>query len=422
MAHHEDQSSSAIDRVLELLSEHGLEAMAGAMQTLMNEAMKLERSAFLGASPGERSAERIGHANGFKDKRVRSRVGELALRIPQVRPLPDGDPVAFYPRSLERGLRSERALKLAIAEMYVQGVSTRRVTEITRELCGLEVTSAQVSRAAAALDVELSAWRERPLARCAYLLLDARYEKVRHGGAVRDCAVLVAMGVREEDGRRMLLGVSVSLSEAEVHWRSFLESLRKRGLEVTTLITSDDHAGMRAARRAVFPNVPWQRCQFHLQQNAQAYVPQLALRAAVASDLRRVFNASDRGAADEQLRKLVEKYRETAPKLSEWMEANVPEGLTVFTLPEAHRRRLRTVNGLERVNGELHRRTRVATLFPNEESLLRLVSALAAEISEEWETARAYLTPRDEFAATESRPPDPPAQRKPSERKHPIPA
>lgn len=422
MAHHEDHPSSTIDRVLELLSEHGLEAMASAMQTLMNEAMKLERSAFLGASPGERSAERIGHANGFKDKRVRSRVGELALRIPQVRPLPGGDPIAFYPRSLERGLRSERALKLAIAEMYVQGVSTRRVTEITRDLCGLEITSTQVSRAAAALDAELSAWRERPLARCAYLLLDARYEKVRHGGAVRDCAVLVAMGVREEDGRRMLLGVSVSLSEAEVHWRSFLESLRKRGLEVTTLITSDDHAGMRAARRAVFPNVAWQRCQFHLQQNAQAYVPQVALRATVASDLRRVFHAPDRGAADEQLRKLVEKYRDAAPKLSAWMEANVPEGLTVFTLPEAHRRRLRTVNGLERVNRELHRRTRVATLFPNEESLLRLVSALAAEISEDWETARAYLAPREESSATESRPSDPPAQRKDAERRRSTPA
>jgi transposase-like protein len=420
MAHHEEDSSSAIDRVLEILTEHGLDAMAAAMQTLLNEAMKLERSEFLGASPGERSLERIGHANGFKDKRVRSRVGELALRVPQVRPLPGGEPVAFYPRSLERGLRSERALKLAIAEMYVQGVSTRRVTEITRELCGLEITSAQVSRAAAELDAELSAWRERPLGRCAYLLLDARYEKVRHGGAVRDCAVLVAMGVRE-DGKRMLLGVSVSLSEAEVHWRSFLESLRKRGLEVTTLITSDDHAGMRAARRAVFPNVPWQRCQFHLQQNAQAYVPQLELRAAVASDLRSVYNAADRGAAEDQLRKLVDKYRLAAPKLSEWMESNVPEGLTVFALPEPHRRRLRTVNGLERVNRELYRRTRVATLFPNEASLLRLVSALTAEISEEWETARAYITMHDDSQGPDSRPPDPPTPRRDSERNHPNP-
>jgi len=253
-----------------------------------------------------------------------------------------------------------------------------------------------VSRAAAELDAELSAWRERPLGRCLYLVLDARYEKVRHGGSVVDCAVLVAMGVREEDGKRMLLGVSVSLSEAEVHWRAFLESLKKRGLEVTTLVTSDDHAGLRAARRAVFPNVPWQRCQFHLQQNAQAFVPQVALRPEVARDLRAVFNALDRAEADERLAKMVEKYQRPAPKLAEWMETNVPEGLTVFVLPEAHRRRLRTVNGLERVNRELHRRTRVATLFPNEASLLRLVSAMAAEISEEWETGRAYLAPPQE--------------------------
>jgi len=395
MAHHEEQPT-AIESVLEVLSEHGLGAMAGAMQTLLNEAMKLERSEFLRAAPGERTDDRTGYANGFKDKALRTRVGELALRVPQVRPLPGGEPLGFYPKSLERGLRSERALKLAIAEMYVQGVSTRRVTEITRELCGLDVTSTEVSRAAAELDAQLTAWRERPLGRCSYLILDARYEKVRHGGSVIDCAVLVAMGVREEDGRRTLLGVSVSLSEAEVHWRAFMEGLRKRGLEVTELITSDDHAGLRAARRAVFPNLPWQRCQFHLQQNAQAYVPNVALRPQVARDLRSVFNTSERGEADERLAKLVEKYRRPAPKLAEWMEANVPEGLAVFALPEPHRRRLRTTNALERLNRELHRRTRVATLFPNEASLLRLVSAMAAEISEEWETGRIYLNPESE--------------------------
>lgn len=395
MAHHEEQPT-AIESVLELLSEHGLGAMAEAMETLLNEAMKLERSEFLRALPGERTDDRTGHANGFKGKTLRSRIGELALRVPQVRPLPGGAPLGFYPKSLERGLRSERALKLAIAEMYVQGVSTRRVTEITRELCGLEVTSTEVSRAAAELDAQLSAWRERPLGRCSYLILDARYEKVRHGGSVIDCAVLVAMGVREEDGKRTLLGVSVSLSEAEVHWRAFLEGLRKRGLEVTKLITSDDHAGLRAARRAVFPNLPWQRCQFHLQQNAQAYVPNVALRPQVARDLRSVFNTADRGEANERLAKLVEKYRRPAPKLAEWMEANVPEGLAVFALPEPHRRRLRTTNALERLNREFARRTRVATLFPNEASLLRLASAMAAEISEDWETGRIYLNPESE--------------------------
>ena len=395
MAHHETQPT-AIESVLELLSEYGLGAMAEAMQTLLNEAMRLERSEFLRASPGERTEERAGYANGFKDKAMRTRIGEFALRIPQVRPLPGGEPLGFYPKSLERGLRSERALKLAIAEMYVQGVSTRRVTEITRELCGLEVTSTDVSRAAAELDAELSAWRERPLGRCAHLVLDARYEKVRHGGSVINCAVLVAMGVREEDGKRMLLGVSVSLSEAEVHWRAFLEGLRKRGLEVTKLITSDDHAGLGAARSAVFPNLPWQRCQFHLQQNAQHYVPQVSMRPQVARDLRSIFNAADRGEANERLAKVALKYRKPAPKLAEWMETSVPEGLTVFALPEPHRRRLRTTNALERLNRELHRRTRVATLFPNEASLLRLVSAMAAEISEEWETGRLYLNPESE--------------------------
>ena len=392
MAHHEEQPT-AIESVLEVLSEHGLGAMAEAMQTLLNEAMKLERSEFLRAAPGERTDERTAYANGFKAKALRTRVGELALRVPQVRALPGGEEPGFYPKSLERGLRSERALKLAIAEMYVQGVSTRRVTEVTRELCGLEVTSAQVSRAAAELDGQLAAWRERPLGRCAYLVLDARYEKVRHGGSVIDCAVLVAMGVREEDGKRTLLGVSVSLSEAEVHWRAFLEGLRQRGLEVTKLITSDDHAGLRAARRAVFPNLPWQRCQFHLQQNAQAYVPQVALRPQVARDLRSVFNAAERGEAEERIVKLVDKYRPIAPKLADWIEANLPDGLAVFALPEPHRRRLRTTNALERLNRELHRRSRVATLFSNEASLLRLVSAMAAEISEEWETGSIYLNP-----------------------------
>ena len=203
--------------------------------------------------------------------------------------------------------------------------------------------------------------------------------------------MLLALGVRE-DGQRTLLGVSVSLSEAEVHWRAFLESLKKRGLEVTKAVTSDDHAGLRAARRAVFPNLPWQRCQFHLKQNTQAYVPQVAMRTEVARDLRSVFNATDHAEAEERIAKLVDKYRRPAPRLAEWIEANLHEGLTVFALPEPHRRRLRTVNGLERVNRELHRRTRVATLFPNEASLLRLVSAMAAEISEEWETGRVYLT------------------------------
>jgi transposase-like protein len=388
MPHH-TPDPTRLTQVLELLSEQGFDGMANALQILLNEAMELERSAFLQAAPYERTETRRGLANGFKSKRVATRAGELDLRVPQVRGLPVGAE-GFYPTALERGVRSERALKLAIAEMYVQGVSTRRVAEITRELCGVDVSSTQVSRAAAALDEELAAWRGRPLGRCEYLVLDARYEKVRHGGSVVSCAVLSAIGVRE-DGKRSVLGVSVKLSEAEVHWRDFLGELQDRGLHGVKLVSSDSHEGLKAALQARMPNVPWQRCQFHLQQNAMHHVPRVAMRAEVAETLRGVFNAPDRAEAERRLAIAIKAYRASAPILAEWMEANVPESLAVFAMPPSHRRLLRTTNVLERLNQEIKRRTRVATLFPNESSLLRLVSAVLAEISDEWETGRVYL-------------------------------
>jgi putative transposase len=380
---HQDQSN-AIDQVVQLLAENGFDGMAAAIQTLMNEAMKLERAEVLRAGPYERTSERRGYANGFKPKTVNSRLGRLELQVPQTRN------VEFYPSALERGERSERALKLAVAEMYVQGVSTRKVADITRELCGLEVSSSQVSRAAALLDEELETWRNRPLGRTPYVILDARYEKVRHGGSVRDCAVLLAIGITP-DGKRSVLGVSVSLSEAEVHWRDFLASLIERGLHGVELIVSDAHEGLAAARKACFNGVAWQRCQFHLQQNAMQYVPKIHMRPEVANDLRAIFNAPDRHEADRQLDLAVTKYATSAPKLAEWIQANLPEGLAVFSLPPAHQRKLRTTNQLERLNKEIKRRTRVATLFPNEASLLRLASAVLAETSEEWETGKTYI-------------------------------
>jgi putative transposase len=387
MTHRVD--SKAIEQVVEVLIDEGLEGMDRAFEILMNEAMKVERSRFLGAGPYERTEGRRGYSNGYKPKTVKSRVGALRMAIPQVRGLPPGCE-GFYPRSLERGLRSERALKLAMAEMYVQGVSTRRVQKITEELCGLEVSSSDVSRASERLDEELSAWRSRPLGEVPYLILDAEYEKVRHGGSVVDVAVLLAIGVRA-DGRRSVLGVSVSLSEAEVHWREFVASLQERGLHGVTFITSDDHKGLRAALAARLPGVPWQRSQFHLQRNAQAYVPSVAMRGEVTQGLRNVFNAPDRPEADRQLRLMVERYRESAPRLAAWLEENVPDGLTVFILPPYHRTRMRTTNGLEHLNGAIKRRTRVAGLFPNESSLLRLATAVVAEISEEWEAGKVYL-------------------------------
>jgi putative transposase len=388
VTHREDLTP--VDRALTALAEEGFDGMAAAIGVLMNEMMKLERSAFLGAEPHERTPERRGYANGFKPKSVKTRVGSVGLQIPQVRDVEDG--AGFYPQSLERGQRSERALRLAIAEMYVQGVSTRRVSEITQELCGLDVSSTDVSRAAKLLDEELEKWRTRPLGRFVQVILDARYEKVRHAGSVRDCALLVAIGI-DGDGKRSVLGTSVSLSEAEVHWRTFLASLQDRGLHGVELIISDDHSGLGAARKARFAGVAWQRCQFHLQQNAQSYVPRRALKRVVAEGLRGVFNAIDHADADRKLTSFVATGREDAPKLASWAEESIGEGLTVFDLglTEAQRKRLRTTNSLENLNQQIKRRTRVARLFPNEESLLRLASAVLMEISEEWETGRRYL-------------------------------
>lgn len=397
MTHRSD--NKVFDQVLEVLIENGLDGMATAMEVIFNEAMKIERSSFLGAEPHERTTDRRGYGNGYKDKTVRSRVGALKLKIPQVRDLKDPES-GFYPKSLERGLRSERALKLAVAEMYVQGVSTRRVKEITRELCGLEVSSMEVSRAAKLLDEELEKWRGRPIGEVPYLILDARYEKIRHGGSVVDCAVLVAVGVRK-DGKRSVLGVSDSLSEAEVHWRDFIESLQGRGMHGVRMVTSDDHKGLKAALQARLTGVLWQRCQCHLQRNAQAYVPKKEMREGVANAIRGIFNASDMQEAEDRLSRMIEIYRKKAPALAKWAEENIPEGLTVFRAPARHRRRLRTTNCVERVNEEIQRRTRVARLFPNEESLLRLISAVLSEISEEWETGRAYLNMRDEWPVEE---------------------
>jgi putative transposase len=361
-------------------------ALAEGFRVMVNEAMKAERSYALNAAPYERSDERLGYANGFKPKTVATRLGSLTFEVPQVR----GD-VEFYPSALDKGLRSERALKLAIAEMYLQGVSTRKVTAVLEKMCGLQITSSQVSRATAELDIILKQWRERPLSCIRYLILDARYEKVRHNGAVVSCAVLIAIGV-DERGKRSVLGVSCKLSEAEVHWRDFLESLQNRGLHGVQLIVSDHHAGLKAACAARFPSVPWQRCQFHLQRNAQAMVAKLDQRAEVAADLRQIFNSLERSEAEARLKLIVQKWEKSSPKLSSWLEANVPEALTLFAFPESHRRRLRTTNGLERLNEELKRRTRVALIFPNEAALERLVTALLMEQSEQWETNKTYLT------------------------------
>jgi len=383
MTHQEDYNPT--EKVLEQLTKDGWGAIPELIRILVNQAMQEERVHFLGAGEYERTAERKGYANGYKPKTVKTRLGEITFSIPQVR---EG---GFYPSVLEKGLRSERALTMTLAEMYVQGVSTRKVKEITEQLCGFEVSAEQVSRATAQLDSVLQEWRERPLGEIRYLYLDARYEKVRESSQVRDAAVLVATGI-DPSGERQVLGVSVSLSEQEAHWKDFLKALKVRGLQDVQLVISDDHQGLGAARRAVLGSVPWQRCQFHLQQNAGAYVPRQAMRSEVAADIRSIFNASDRKTAEELLRAAVQKYATSAPRLSAWLEDNLSEGFTVFDFPLEHRRSIRTTNSLERINKEIRRRTRVVGIFPNPASCLRLVSALLMEISEEWQIGKHYCS------------------------------
>ena len=378
-------NNTTLTEVTEIILEEGISGMAKAMEILLNEAMRVERSRHLKANAYERTDERQGYANGFKDKGIKSRIGELKLKVPQVR---DG---SFYPSVLEKGMRSERALKLALAEMYVQGVSTRKVKAIVEELCGCEISSTEVSRCNQLLDEELEKWRTRVLGLYKYLYLDARYEKVRRDGHVLDAAVLTAIGVTAE-GKREILGVSVNLSEQEAHWRMFLEDLQKRGLHGLELIISDAHSGLKAAKQAVFPSVPWQRCQFHLQQNAQAHVPKKSMKEEVAFDIRSIFNAPNLEEAKRLLDLTTKKYDKSAADLSKWMEENLPEGLTVFNFPKAHWRKIRTNNVVERINREIARRTKVAGIFPNKASCERLITAILMETHEEWQVGVTYLS------------------------------
>jgi len=383
------QQDTGIEAILEQLIEHGPNDIASVFARAFELAMRIERERFLGAGHYERTANRQGYANGTKPKRIDTPAGTVTVQVPKTAGH-EGAP--FYPQSLERGRRSVRAVMLAVAEMYIKGVSTREVEAVMREFGIESLSSSQVSRAMKMLDEELEAWRTRPLGEIRYLFLDARYEKVRMGGVVRDAAVLSAIGIGADE-RRRVLGVSVALSEAEVHWRAFLEGLQARGMRGVEYVVSDDHSGLRAARRAVLGGANWQRCQFHLAQNAIHHAPNVAIRKRIGAELRAVWNAADLPKAEAALAELVVSYRDAAPKLAEWLEENVPEGLAVFALPDHHRRRLRTSNPIERaIQQELKRRTVKVRVFPNEESLERLVSAVLVEIDEKWAVdTKAYI-------------------------------
>jgi len=380
----DQMKDNLVEQIIKGLIGQGADGLKAILEMLFNTAMKVERSEFLGALPNERTEERKGYANGYKPKTLQTRMGALDLEVPQVRGM------GFYPQSIEKGTRSERALKVAIAQMYLEGVSTRRVQDITEKLCGYEINATQVSRATQELDEQFERFRNRSIGEICYLTLDATYLKVRHDGSVIDMAILLAYGVTPE-GKREILGASVSLSEAEVHWREFLQRLQSRGLHGLRLIISDDHSGLKSARRSVYPSVPWQRCQFHLYQNAQNHAPKKSMRHEIAETMREIFTSPTIEIAREMKRIAIERYVKKAPEFAKWLEENGEDGLTVFQFPKEHWQKIRTSNGMERLNREIKRRTRVAVLFPNKESALRLVTGVLMEIDDDWATGRQYL-------------------------------
>jgi len=373
-----------INEVLENFANNNVSQLKESLERLLNQLMFAEREDAIGASPYERTPDRKGYCNGFKNKKLLTRSGELNLSVPQTRNMD------FYPSCLEKGSRVERALKLTLAEAYVQGVSTRKMTALTQELCGKEISSTQVSRFSEVLDDEVKKFKERPLKRYKYLFLDAEYEKVRQDGTVQSLAVLKAVGVNEE-GQREVLDISCSLSEAEVHWRAFLEGLLKRGFSGLELVISDAHKGLRAALKAIFPSVKWQRCIFHLAQNAGSYANNKNMKFEICKATKEIYMSLNKDEAKERLRLCVERFKTKASKFCDWLEEHFIEGLTFFDFPKEHWKKIRTVNIVERINQEQKRRTRVIRIFPNIKSCERIVVMVALGIHERWITDKKYL-------------------------------
>jgi putative transposase len=351
--------------------------------------LETEMTEHVGAAPHERTAERKGHRNGYKPRTLRTRVGTLNLLVPQAR---EG---TFSTKLFARYQRNEKALVLALMEMYVEGVSTRKVKDITEELCRISFSRSLISSLAGSLDSELQAWRVRRLEAKAYpyLFVDARYEKARVDSRVVSQGVLVVSGARD-DGFREILAVEVADTESEASYQELFRSLKARGLCGVELVVSDDHQGLRAAVERHFQGASWQRCQVHYAMNLLGMVGHTR-RKELSEGLRGVFAAPSREVALRLASEMAARWRMSHPRVAEHLEEHIEECLSCLAFPESHRRRIRTTNGLERLNQEIKRRTRVVRIFPNRGACLRLVTALAVEQSEEWLTGRRYLDMRE---------------------------
>jgi transposase-like protein len=355
---------------------------------VLQEVLEAEMTEALGAAKGERTGTRLGYRSGYYGRTLITRVGKLELRVPQDR---DG---RFSTELFERYQRSERALVASLAEMYVQGVSTRKVKAVTEELCGHAFSASAISAINKRLDEGLAAFAGRRLEEpFAYLILDARYEKVRENGIVGSRAVLVAVGI-DAEGRRQVLAVELANRESRSSWRDFLLGLRERGLSGVEFVVADDHAGLKAALREVLPGAFAQRCYVHFLRNALDHLPRKADDDCL-QELRWIYDRRELAEAKADLAAWLRKWSPRYEKLTTWVEENIEETFTYYRLPRQHHKHMKSTNMLERLNEEIKRRTHVVRIFPNAESCLRLVRALAVETHENWLEANRYLNMDD---------------------------
>jgi putative transposase len=355
------------------------------VELLVQELLEAEMNEALGAQKGERTEGRMGYRSGYYVRNLVTRVGRLELRVPQDR---QG---RFSTQLFERYQRSERALVAALGEMYVQGVSTRKVKAITEELCGQEFSASTISAINQRLDEELERFMCRQLEEeYSYVILDARYERVRQEGIISSRAVLVAIGV-DWEGRRQVLGVELANRESSSSWKEFLLRLKSRGLRGVIFAVSDDHPGLKSAIAQVLPEALWQRCYVHFLRNALDYLPRRKADDDCLTELRWFYERRNVEEARRDLTAWLAKWQGKYPKLCEWVENNIEETFTFYRLPKEHHKHLKSTNVLERLNQELKRRTQVIRIFPNEASALRLLRALAVEIHEGWLESPRYL-------------------------------
>lgn len=379
-----EKSLSLDELVRKLMGDEHADVLRETLTWFVGELMEAEVAGQIGAGLHEKSAERVTHRNGYRERLWQTRAGEIELAIPRLRT------GSYYPSFLEPRSRSEQALVAVVQEAYVNGVSTRKVERLVEQLGIASMSRSTVSRLCSGLDEQVSLFRERPLEGAyPYLWLDAKVEKVREGGSVRSKALVVAYGVHES-GRREVVGIDVGEAETEAFWREFLRSLVARGLAGVRLAVSDAHEGLRKAIAQVL-GCPWQRCTVHFLRDMEGHVAK-SLRGRVKGAIREIFSAGDAEESHLRLAAVCQMLEQVAPKVARLLAEAEDELLAFMAFPPEHWCKLRSTNPLERLNREIGRRSDVVGIYPNDAALVRLAGALLLEANDEWLVGRRYLS------------------------------